>query len=156
MPLPKGLAQFNRRATNRVSRRIAGWMPGFGIVVHTGRRSGKTFQTPVNAFRTPDGYRIALTYGADSDWVRNVLAAGGCELLARGRRVRLARPHLLTDPSNRWAPPIVRQILGLIGATQHLELTFATGAPGSSPPAGEGNSPAETESRGTDASLRSE
>ena len=80
MPLPRGVARFNRRATNRVTRRIAGWIPGFAIVLHTGRRSGRTYRTPVNAFRGGDGYRIALTYGADSDWVRNVMDAGGCEI----------------------------------------------------------------------------
>lgn len=125
MPLSKELAQFNRRVTNRVTRRIAGWLPGFAIVFHTGRRSGRSYQTPVNAFRAPDGYRIALTYGAESDWVRNVQAADGCELLVRGRRVRLVQPRLVTDPSRRWAPPIVRQILGLIGATQYLYLALA-------------------------------
>ena len=103
-------------------------MPGFAIVTHVGRRSGKAYQTPVNAFRLPGGYRIALTYGAESDWVRNVLAAGGCELLARGRRVRLVRPELVNDPSLRWAPVVVRLILGRIKATQYLDLSFAAGA----------------------------
>ena len=127
MPLPSSLARFNRRATNRVSGLVAGWLPGFAIVVHTGRRSGQSYRTPVNAFRTPNGYRIALTYGAGSDWVRNVLAAGGCELIARGRRVRLVAPQLGTDPQRRWAPPLVRQVLGIIQATQYLDLTFPTG-----------------------------
>src|SRR5947209_1601476 len=78
MPLSRAVARFNRRATNRVLGRVAGWMPGFGIVTHIGRRSAKTYQTPINLFRDGDVYRIALTYGAESDWVRNVLAAGGC------------------------------------------------------------------------------
>lgn len=125
MPLPRGVARFNRRATNRATRRIAGWMPGFAIVLHTGRRSGRTYRTPVNAFRGGDGYRIALTYGADSDWVRNVMDAGGCEIESRRRRIALTHPRIVRDPSRRWAPPVVRQVLGLIGASQYMQLTAA-------------------------------
>jgi len=122
MPLPAGLARFNRRVTNRITRRIAGWMPGFAIVRHTGRRSGRTYRTPVNAFRAPDGYRIALTYGPDRDWVRNVMAAGGCEIESRGRRIALTGPRIFGDPRHGWAPPVVRQVLGVIGATQYMHL----------------------------------
>ena len=61
------------------------WMPGFGVIVHHGRRSGLRYQTPVNVFSAGNGYVIALTYGPETDWVKNVLAAGGCELRTRGR-----------------------------------------------------------------------
>jgi deazaflavin-dependent oxidoreductase (nitroreductase family) len=122
MPLPRRVAQFNRRVTNRITRRIAGWMPGFAIVTHIGRKSGRTYRTPVNAFRTRDGFRIALTYGAESDWVRNVLAAGGCELEYLRRHITLTGPRIIDDPDRRWAPPIVRQIIGAIGATKYLQL----------------------------------
>ena len=50
MPIPKRVAHFNKRVTNRVTRHIAGWMPGFAIVTHVGRRSGRTYRTPVNIF----------------------------------------------------------------------------------------------------------
>lgn len=122
MPLPAGLARFNRRVTNHLTRRIAGRLPGFAIVRHTGRRSGHIYRTPVNAFRAPDGYRIALTYGPERDWVRNVMAAGGCEIERRGRRIALTAPRILSDPRRGWAPPIVRQVLGVIGATQYMHL----------------------------------
>src|SRR5690348_16112105 len=87
--LPPWLARFNRHATNRLTSVFAGRAPGFGIVIHTGRRSGRVYRTPVNAFRDGDDDLIALTYGAQADWVRNVLAAGGCTLVTRGRAVRL-------------------------------------------------------------------
>jgi hypothetical protein len=51
----------------------------------------------VNVFPTEDGYRFALTYGTDTDWVKNVLAAGGCQLETRGRVVRLVAPRLYHD-----------------------------------------------------------
>lgn len=124
MPLSRGVARFNRRVFNRITRHIVGWLPGFGLVFHTGRRSGRTYRTPINVFRGGDGYRIALTYGTESDWVRNVLAAGGCEIESRRRRVALTDPRIVSDPSRRWAPPIVRQILGIIGAYEYMQLTL--------------------------------
>ena len=84
MPAPRSIARFNKHFTNRLSLRVAGYLPGFAIVSHVGRKSGRPYRTPVNAFRTDGGYIIALTYGAQSDWVKNVLVAGSCELQTRG------------------------------------------------------------------------
>lgn len=122
MPLPQRLARFNRVATNRIIGHVAGFLPGFAVVVHRGRRSGKEYRTPVNAFRTSDGYRIALTYGPDSDWTRNVRAARGCTLIVRGRHIALRDPQLFTDPANHWAPSPVRLILSRVGVRQSLVL----------------------------------
>jgi hypothetical protein len=74
----RGLAAFNRAVTNRVTSRFAARLPGFGIVTHIGRKSAKVYRTPVNVFRATDRFLIALTYSSQSEWVRNVLAAGGC------------------------------------------------------------------------------
>ena len=125
MPLPESVATFNRRFTNRVTGSIADRMPGFAVVIHTGRTSGRVYRTPVNVFRRGDGYRFALTYGADSQWVRNVLAAGQCEIETRGTHIRLDHPMLVEDNSRRWAPFPVRRILKLIGANQYLQCAIA-------------------------------
>jgi len=45
------LAAFNLAVTNRITGRFAGWLPGFGIVTHLGRKSGRVYRTPVNVFR---------------------------------------------------------------------------------------------------------
>src|SRR5262245_36967221 len=113
MPLPRWLARFNRHATNVVARHLAGWLPGSAIVAHRGRRSSAAYRTPVNAFARPGGYVIALTYGPEADWVKNVLAAGGCELAVGGRRVRLSHPRLVRDPTRRLVPAPVRPLLRL-------------------------------------------
>lgn len=125
MPASRSIACFNRRFTNRLTLRVAGYLPGFAIVNHLGRKSGRAYRTPVNAFRTDDGYIIALTYGAQSDWVKNVLAAGSCELQTRGRRVHLTNPRIETDRSKSWAPLPVRFILSLIDAPQYMRLSAA-------------------------------
>jgi deazaflavin-dependent oxidoreductase (nitroreductase family) len=84
MPLPGWLGRFNRGVTNRVIEPMARRLPWFAVVTHEGRRSGRRYRTPVNLFRSGDRYVIALTYWRDRDWVKNVLAAGGCEVKTRG------------------------------------------------------------------------
>lgn len=126
MPLPKRLAHFNKRVTNRITRRVAWWLPGFAIVTHVGRRSGRLYRTPVNVFRDEDRYVFALTYGRDSDWVRNVLAAGECEIETRRRRVVLTNPELFTDPSQRYIPPPARWILRAVDVDDFLAMTPAS------------------------------
>lgn len=121
MALPRSIARFNRVVTNRVSRHVATFLPGFAIAEHRGRTSGKTYRTPVNVFVVDGRYRFALTYGAHSDWVRNVVAAGGCTIVTRRRTVRLTDPRIGTDGTHSWAPPGVRTVLEAISADQYLE-----------------------------------
>jgi deazaflavin-dependent oxidoreductase (nitroreductase family) len=97
MPIPRVVGRWNRVGLNRITRHIAPWMPGFGVVVHRGRRSGRRYLTPVNVFASEDGYVFALTYGPDTDWVKNVLAADRCELRTRGRTIQLVSPRLFHD-----------------------------------------------------------
>lgn len=124
MPVPRSVARFNRRFTNRLVLRVAGYLPGFAILGHVGRTSGRAYRVPVNVFRADEGYIVALTYGSESDWVRNVLAAGTCELRTRGRRVRLVDPHLECDEAVSWAPPPARFVLRRIGASEYLQLSL--------------------------------
>lgn len=125
MPIPSAIARFNRRVTNRVTGRFAGTLPGFGIVHHVGRKSGRAFATPVNCFRDGDDIVFALTYGPDADWVKNVRAAGACELVTRGKRIRLTNPRVYTDTSRPWASAPVRAILALTNTSQNLRMTRA-------------------------------
>jgi len=125
MPLPKALARFNLRVTNPVLGRIAGHSPGFAIVTHTGRRSGRKHRTPVNLFRSGDTYVIALTYGADAQWVRNVHAAGGCEIETRGERIRLIEPRIVHDPRRLCVPAPVRLALAAIDVDDFMVLRRA-------------------------------
>jgi len=118
------LARFNRRVTNRVARRFAGRIPPLANLEHEGRRSGTVYRTPVVVFRDGDaGFVIALTYGPDTDWVRNVLAAGSCTIETAGRRMRLTDPRLTSSalpPSAIPAP--IRLILRLLRVSNYLHL----------------------------------
>ena len=117
------LAAFNLAVTNRISSRFAPRLPGFGIVTHVGRKSGRVYRTPVNVFRALNGFLIALTYGRESEWVRNVLAAGGCELEIRGVRYQLSAPTIMHDPTRGRFPFPVRVILGFVGANDFMQLS---------------------------------
>ena len=124
MPLPRSIARANRRVTNHLLGSLATRLPLFGVVVHTGRRSRRQYRTPVNVFRRGDRYIIALTYGSNADWVRNVLTDGGCMLETRGRTLRLSSPRLFHDETRHAVPAPVRLILGLINVCDFLELTL--------------------------------
>jgi deazaflavin-dependent oxidoreductase (nitroreductase family) len=122
-----GLAQFNRLAFNRVVRTFAGRrLAPVAVVVHRGRRSGRRYRTPVLAFRVDDGYGylIALLYGADRDWVRNVLAAGSCSLERGGRRVELTDPRMLPGGDGMTLVPApMRPALRLLRVSRFLRLS---------------------------------
>src|SRR5262245_11864871 len=127
MPMSQSVARFNKKVTNRLLGPMATRVPGFGVVVHTGRKSHREYRTPVNVFQRAGKYIIALTYGPETDWVRNVLASGGCTLETRGRQIRLSRPRLFHDERRRYMPPHVRLVLGLAHVYDFLELTPSEG-----------------------------
>lgn len=118
------VARWNRAGLNRVTRHVAPWMPGFAVIVHRGRKSGREYRTPVNLFTAGDGRLIvALTYGPGTDWVKNVLADGGCEVRARGRVLRARDPRVYHDESRHGIRTLERQVLGLLGVSDFMSLT---------------------------------
>ncbi|MFZ0199524.1 MAG: nitroreductase family deazaflavin-dependent oxidoreductase [Candidatus Sulfotelmatobacter sp.] len=123
------VAAFNQRVTNRITRHFAGRLPGFGILTHKGRRSGRIYHTPINVFKTRDGFLIALTYGREAEWVKNVLAARGAQLETQGRHYDLSAPEIVHDPSRKNFPPVVRSVLWIIGANDFMQLTSSGASP---------------------------
>src|SRR5919112_447538 len=102
------LRPWTPRLFNPLSRHVVGRLPGFGLLIYRGRTTGRTYRTPMNVFRDGEGYVFALTYGAEVQWVKNILAAGTCTLRTRGRDVRLVEPVLFRDPARRRVPFPVR------------------------------------------------
>lgn len=127
MPAPRWVARANKIGLNRFTKYIAPWAPGWAIVVHRGRKSGRTFRTPLWAFRRHNGFVIALTYGPETDWVRNVLAAGGCELQTRRRRYQLGAPVVFRDDDATDMPAFIRFMLRkVIKAPEFLRLDIVS------------------------------
>jgi deazaflavin-dependent oxidoreductase (nitroreductase family) len=125
MPLPRWLARFNSRVTNHLLSPLAARMAGMGIVVHTGRKTHTRYRTPVMVFQRGDHFVIALTYGRESQWVRNVLAQGGCELETQGQTLRLSAPRLFRDDERLAVPAFHRRILSALNVSDFLQLTIA-------------------------------
>lgn len=105
MRLPQRLARFNRHVTNPIQRLWAGRIPAHGILEHVGRRSGKSYRTPLMVFSADIGGRpgvaVLLTYGPNRDWLKNITAAGG------GRMQRYGKSFDVTDP--QWSARLRRQ-----------------------------------------------
>jgi deazaflavin-dependent oxidoreductase (nitroreductase family) len=82
------------RTTQPLATPMAGtrWFRLWAVLKHKGRKSGRAYATPVVAGRTPDGFVIPLPWGERTQWLKNVLAAGGATLRWNGTDHRLVDP----------------------------------------------------------------
>jgi deazaflavin-dependent oxidoreductase (nitroreductase family) len=102
---------------------VGGRIQSIAMVHHRGRKSGRTYATPTSARPTGDGFVIAMTFGPESDWVQNVLAAGGCEIDWKGRRYSLVDPEIIDWSIARTAFSTPERILlRAIGMTSFIRL----------------------------------
>lgn len=122
MPMPGWWGQINKRLFNPMELR-RGIRP---VLTHTGRRSGRTYRTPLDAHPVEGGYVFILVYGSQSDWVRNVLAAGSARLTVGGEDVALIAPRLI-DQEEAWSvlPATVKRPPRLLRITEHLRMDVA-------------------------------
>jgi deazaflavin-dependent oxidoreductase (nitroreductase family) len=116
-------AVFNRRVTNRLVAPLSGVVPLWSIVEHTGRRSGRTYRTPVSMFATPDGIAVLLPYGTQPDWLKNLQASGGGRVKFAGRTFAVDQPRVVPTAE---ALPLLntpwRQLLARAGVPDTLLL----------------------------------
>jgi deazaflavin-dependent oxidoreductase (nitroreductase family) len=127
MKLSRRVARFNKVVNNRVQGVYAWLVPPWAVILHRGRRSGRSYRTPVLAFRQEQALVVALLYGEDSDWLRNLRAARGGRVVRMGRTFELGEPRVLdTSMAAELArlPPLARaycrladkQVLAEIGS----------------------------------------
>lgn len=103
-------------------------------VRHVGRRSGRTYTTPVSARRSGDMVMIALTFGNQSDWSRNLRSAGGGSIRIEGQDYQVTQPQFM---SRRDAKPLVQAAFSpleragfrMLGIKQVMVLRIAPAAP---------------------------
>ncbi|MBD3784326.1 MAG: nitroreductase family deazaflavin-dependent oxidoreductase [Micrococcales bacterium] len=129
MTLPLAIGRFNKRVTNKVMVHLVG-LGSFAEIEHVGRRSGRTYRNPVNAFRDGDRVTLALTYGPRVDWLRNVRAAGGCRMRLDREILTLGAPvDLSADDGRQRMPAHVRAVLGVAGVDGFVELPVLASRP---------------------------
>jgi deazaflavin-dependent oxidoreductase (nitroreductase family) len=116
------LSRFNKTVTNRLTRPFARHLGGFGVVRHEGRRSGTIYETPVNCWITGDAVTIALTYGSEVDWLKNLQALDGGEIIIKGTGIRVGGPKVLsTSDGMSRMPPLPRFLLPWINVSEFRE-----------------------------------
>jgi deazaflavin-dependent oxidoreductase (nitroreductase family) len=96
-----------------------------GRIHHIGRRSGKSYVTSARILVKGDIALIPLTFGNQSDWARNIHAAGGCAIQTNGNSYRAARPEFLTAAAplvRATCEPMERAGFKFLGIKQYLQL----------------------------------
>ena len=91
---PGGAKQFNKVAVRLAGHRI---FPLWAILRHRGRKSGTEYAIPVAVIPTRTSFVIALAWGPETDWVRNVRAAGGCTIRWKGVNYDCTDPAFVGD-----------------------------------------------------------
>jgi deazaflavin-dependent oxidoreductase (nitroreductase family) len=93
MKLSRRVARFNKLVNNPIQGVYAWILPPWAVILHRGRRSGRQYRTPVLAFRRGRTLVVALLYGDESDWLRN-LRAGEGQVVRAGRTFTVGPPQL--------------------------------------------------------------
>jgi deazaflavin-dependent oxidoreductase (nitroreductase family) len=109
-----------KNTLNRITSLIArsGYGP-FSLIRHVGRKSGRTYETPVILASVPEGFIAELTYGDKVDWYRNAVAAGGCVVVQHRKEYTATHIERCSPDRGRSAyPRPFRQILKAAGRTE--------------------------------------
>ena len=91
---PPWLDRLQIKYMNPVVKPLAKYLPGASIIKHRGRKSGKSYETPVTTYRKGGVLAIALGHGR-ADWVRNVLAAGEADVRLFRTELHLTNPRII-------------------------------------------------------------
>ena len=94
------MGELTRRivgASNAIARPLAGrrFFTLWGIVHHRGRRSGREYATPVVIRPVEGGFITPLPFGQGTQWLQNVLAAGGATVRWNGTDFRMTEPTVI-------------------------------------------------------------
>ena len=99
-PRSNVIRRFNRDRLNPWMMRRAGGEHWYASVVkHTGRASGKEYETPVVMHEVDGHLAIPLPYGTDVDWLENLQHAGGGLAVHKGVEFALTEPKIVSRDS---------------------------------------------------------
>ncbi len=121
MRMPLWWGKVNKRVFNPIVLR-RGKSP---TLTHVGRKSGKEFITPLDAYEVDDGYVFMMVYGTRSDWVRNILASGNATLRKDGETFDLANPRVIDDAAAAGLLRDELKIPGYVEIDEFLHMDLA-------------------------------
>lgn len=127
-PRTRRVVRSVARFVNPVILQIAGrrWMPILGILHHRGRRTGRSYATPLGMRPLGNSFIMPRTFGEHAAWYRNVLAAGACTVTYRGRDYALVEPEVIDYVTAAPAFPRYERLqFRLIGINEYLRLRVA-------------------------------
>ncbi len=124
------MIEFTKRVVNPRMIHTAG-QPGASasLIRHVGRTSGHAYETPVGAEPVEDGFVVALPYGTQPNWLRNVLAAGEATVVHDGVEHRVDRPEVVPlEPVGGVFSPSDQRLHRMFGVDEALRVRLAASA----------------------------
>ena len=121
------LTWYHKHVTNPVWVRLfAGRSANSALLHHVGRKSGKAFVTPLTAHRSADTIIIPMPYGTQTDWLRNLQAAGQGVVELNHRTYSVDEPEVVpVDEVMPLLSPMVARIVQLHETEKALRLHVA-------------------------------
>ena len=126
-PLQRAVRRFNRDVVNPEQMDTAG-QPGAyaSIIHHIGRKSGRHYETPVQARPAGEGFIIPLPYGDSADWLKNVMKSGSATLITEGSTYTVDHPEIIgSDAAEPFIRPDGLKAQRLFGVDHYLQLRRA-------------------------------
>jgi deazaflavin-dependent oxidoreductase (nitroreductase family) len=124
MAFPRQMAALPR-VLNPLGMPLARRVPPLALLHHRGRRSGRSYETPVQAYRTSDGWLVGLAYDHNAPFALNLLAAGEGEMTRAGRRYRITRPRRVGRQALELLPTLPAPQMRVVGIEEFLQFDTA-------------------------------
>jgi len=139
MPITTRITGFNKRYLNPLTLKLAGAGP-MADLEHVGRTSGTVRHTPLMAFRDGDVVTVALTYGPQVQWLKNITAAGHARMRLGHQVLQLGAPHPLgrAEALPRIPQPQRTLLRWPIRCQDYITLPVLAARPASDPAPGDG------------------
>jgi deazaflavin-dependent oxidoreductase (nitroreductase family) len=109
MLFPPWIERLQIKYFNPLLRPLSKRMPGFAVIKHRGRTSGKDYETIVTAYRKDGVLAVLLAHGK-TNWVKNVLAAGAADIHVGRKNIHLVNPRVLPAGTVDASLPRIAQI----------------------------------------------
>jgi deazaflavin-dependent oxidoreductase (nitroreductase family) len=110
MLVPPALESFQIKYINPLMTPISKKLPGMSVITHTGRTSGKRYETPVTSYRKGSTLAIGLIHGK-TNWVKNVLAAGQADIRVSGSDLHLVNPRVVPAGTVDRSLPFIARVM---------------------------------------------